>query len=110
MFCAYSTMCHIMVLLRDCSMIEDESIKKSNDFCLINVFLIKGKVIGTKLVLWRSRSKIHRYVAAPKLEGVFVRVEVMASTRTFQQQSIFRSSVTHSFIIELKEKFSFKIS
>ncbi len=49
-------------------MIEDKINKNCNIFChnLYNIgFLMKGKLLRAKSVLWCSHCRIHRYVAAP---------------------------------------------
>jgi hypothetical protein len=60
-------------LVSRCSMITDESKKKSNVIChfLINIaFYYERKAVSTKSVLWCSRCKFHRYIAAPSAQTV----------------------------------------
>ncbi len=37
------------------------------DFAFLNIidFFMKGKLVKTKSILWRTHIRIHRYVAAP---------------------------------------------
>jgi hypothetical protein len=61
-------MCHLMILFYNCSIIKYERNENGIVFChaLNNIgFLMKGKLLRAKSVLWCNRFRIHCYIAAP---------------------------------------------
>jgi hypothetical protein len=65
-FCISQQICHLMIFFLDCFMIKEEYYKNYDFLYFPNntCFVVKGKLISTKSVLWCSRCKIHFYVAA----------------------------------------------
>ncbi len=91
-FCITQLRFHIIVLFHDCSLIKDDSYKKSNVFFSSDYswYSTKEKPISSISVLWCSRCKIHRFVAAEFEESQVGRsIEVqLKSTEVVQKPNL----------------------